>query len=345
MQPRVYGPYEHRGRWRVHIVVSDRGTRQTRYKSYATWEQANAYINGARDEAQGHTVKDAVNALLAEMKANEDRDGSIATAEFRLHHFFQLPANDARPVRWLQHRGAELYRAAMVARSTDTHHAELALAKRVGDIAVKQRWLRSNPFAGIEPIGRKVHGSAKPRLRVDESRTLRTWCLEHGSEPRAIVTLAYLLLGARASELVKRDVRDLDDNGRLLWIDRTKTLAGRRRLQLPDELSELLLAMVKGRKPDAPLFAKEDGSRATRHWANYHVKAVCKAAGVPVLAPQALRRTQSDLATDAGIAAIEVARHLGHSSTTVTDRSYRDRQVTQDASGERAFKVIAGGKR
>ncbi|MFN2530924.1 MAG: amidohydrolase family protein, partial [Pyrinomonadaceae bacterium] len=37
---------------------------------------------------------------------------------------------------------------------------------------------------------------------------------------------AYLLLGPRASELVRRNVRDVDDGGRLLWIGATKTAAG-----------------------------------------------------------------------------------------------------------------------
>lgn len=345
MQPRIYGPYEHRDRWRVHIVVSDRGTRKTRYRSFDTWEQANAYINGARDEAQGHTVGEAVTALLEKMREDGLGAGTIATNTFRLHHFFQLPANTARPVRWLQHRGAELYRAAMSERSADTHHAELALAKQLGDLAVTKRWLRVNPFEKVDPVGRKRHGRHKTRLRVDESRKLWDWCIEHSSEQGAVITLAYLILGARASELVKRNVRDLDDDGRLLWIEETKTDAGTRRLSVPDPLRGMLLALVRGRGPSAPIFVNLEGERASRYVARHTVKAVCKAAGVPVLPPQALRRTHADLATDAGVAGEAVARHLGHVSTTVTDRSYRDRQVTADARQDRAFQVIAGGKR
>jgi integrase len=229
-------------------------------------------------------------------------------------------------------------------RKPDTHHAELGLAWQVGALCVKRRWLRENPFENVERVGRKTHGSTKPRLTIDESRTLREHCLDRADDQHALITLAYLLLGSRASELVRRSVRDLDDDGRLLWINRAKTVTGVRRLKLPDELRLPLLAFVKGRAPSDAIFVREDGERATRHWAYHHVKRICGEAKVPTLSPQALRRTQSDIATDAGVSAIEVARHLGQTSPRVTDRSYRDRTVTADAKAEQAFKVFSGGR-
>jgi integrase len=288
-------------------------------------------------------VRQAADALLAQMRKDGLAESTIETAEFRLWHIFQIPRHGERPLRWIARRGQELYDAAQVSRKADTHQAELALAKQVGDLCVKHRWLRANPFAQVEAVGRKTHGASKPRLRVDESRKLRAYCLGRPDDQHCVLTLAYLLLGSRASELVKRDVRDLDDNGRLLWINRTKTAAGTRRLSIPDELRVLLLDLAKGRASDAPLFTKEDGSRMTRHWAYRHVKRICREAKVPELSPQALRRTQSDLATDAGVSAIEIARHLGQESPVVTDRSYRDRNVVADAKADRALRVIAGG--
>jgi integrase len=140
--------------------------------------------------------------------------------------------------------------------------------------------------------------------------------------------------------LVKRDVRDLDDGGRLLWIYRTKTVAAVRRLNIPDELRVLLLRLAEGEAPDAPLFTRDDGSRATRHWAYHHVKRICREAKVLEQAP---RRTQSDLAKDAGVVAVEIARHLGQTSTCVTDRSYRHRNVVADAQVDRTLCVLSGG--
>lgn len=344
-EPRIYGPYQHGELFRLHVVTGSGRGRKTTYRSYPTRELAEAALAGAQSQAQGTTVKQAVDALVAKMRAEGLAETTIETNEYRLAHFFGQPANDAKPLRWLSNRGEELYAAAQLERSADTHQAELGLAKQLGELCVKRKWLRANPFASVEPVGRKRHGSTKPRLRVDESRKLRDHCHALGVNGPAVVTLAYLLLGSRASELVKRDVRDLDDGGALLWIDRTKTTAGVRRLIIPDELRAPLLALVKGRAADAPIFVKDDGKRATRSWAYYHVKRLCKAAKVPELSPQALRRTHSDLATDAGVAGPAVAAHLGQTSTVVTDRSYRDRDVVANAKSQRAFRVIAGGQR
>lgn len=344
-EPRIYGPYKHGDVWRLHVITRSGGRRTTTYRSYPTRDLAEAALSGARSAASGATVRKAIDALLAEQRKHGLADSTIETNEYRLWHFFVIARNGERPLAWLRNRGEELYTAAQVDREADTHQAELALAKQVGELAVKRKWLRANPFAEVEPVGRKRHGSTKPRLRVDESRKLRDYCHSLGVEQHAILTLAYLLLGSRASELVKRDVRDIDDDGNILRIDRTKTIAGTRTSKLPAELRDLLLELVKGRRGDAPIFIGPDGNKATRHWAYRTVKRICKEAGVPPLSPQALRRTQSDLATDAGVAAIEVARHLGQTSPVVTDRSYRDPNVVRDARTERALRVIAGGKR
>lgn len=290
-------------------------------------------------------MKLAVDALLDRMRNEGLGAGTVETAEYRLWHFFGLPVNANRPVRWLSNRGEDLYAAAQVKRSADTHQAELALAKQLGDLCVKRRWLRANPFASVDPAGRKRHGSSKPRFRVDESRKLREYCLARSSDPRAVVTLAYLLLGSRASEIVRRDVRDLDDGGALLWIERAKTPTGNRRLIVPDELRAPLLRLAKGKKPTEPIFTKEDGARATRHWAYHHVRQIMKEAGVPVLSPQAIRRTVTDLGTEAGALGPVIAAHLGQTSEAVTDRSYRDPNIVAEAARGRSFRIIAGGRR
>jgi integrase len=346
MQERkYYGPYKHRGLWRVHIVTGSGSARATRYRSFESRDEADAYTATGRTATQGTTVRQAVEALLETMRKNENAESTITTNEFRLWHFFQLARHGDRPVRWLRNRGEELYDAAQKDRDADTHQPELALAKRLGALCVKKRWLTSNPFEHVEPVGKKTHGSDLPRHSTDEARKLREFCLAEPGDQHRLVTLAYLLLGARASELVKRSVRDLDDGGSLLRIGKTKTRTGTRKLTLPDELRLPLLELVRGRAPDAPIFTKEDGKRATRHWAYHHVRRICGEAKVTVLSAQGLRRTQSDMATEAGESAIAVARHLGHKSTRVTDRSYRDPNVVAAAKQDAAFRVLAGGKR
>ena len=59
-----------------------------------------------------------------------------------------------------------------------------------------------------------------------------------------------LVMGMRASEIVSRIVRDLDDDGQLLWIPGTKTEAGKRTLPVPAFLQPYLRDIVRGEEAD-----------------------------------------------------------------------------------------------
>lgn len=232
-------------------------------------------------------------------------------------------------------------------RAPDTHQGALSVGKAWAAFCVKQRWLKANRFAEVEPVGAKTMGADKARLTVDETRKLQAYCHAHVEDLGAVATLTLLLLGMRSSELVNRNVRDLDDEGRLLWIGKTKTKAGRRRLRVPPELVPLLLAVAGGRPGDAPLFMGDQGRRWTLNTALRQVKRVCVAAGVLELPPQGLRRTQATLAEEAGETGLAVARHLGHATgaaPAVTHRSYVGRDTARNAEVERSLVVIRGGR-
>lgn len=62
--------------------------------------------------------------------------------------------------------------------------------------------------------------------------------------------LTAFLLGLRASEVTDRVVRDLDDEGRLLWIEFGKTRRSRRTLEVPALLRPHLPRLAKGRAAD-----------------------------------------------------------------------------------------------
>ena len=357
---RVHGPYRHGARWRVILVGAD-GNRRRR--SFETRAAAQTYADAARGEAQGgRTVSDAIAAFLEAKRARGLEPSSIESYVDRL----ELLLGDVshRSLRWVSARGEQLYAAAQVypaehrlagqPRAADTHRNALAVGRMWGRWCTKQRWLRADPFEDVEPVGRKVYGADKPRLSFDESRQLQLYCHAHaGGDPGAVLTLAYLLLGPRASELVRRVCRDVDDGGRLLWIGKTKTRAGRRRLAVPEELVPLLVALVGGRPGDAPLFAHPQrrrprgrsagGTAWSRSVAYGHVRRVCRAAGVSDVAPQALRRTQATLATDAGETGLAVARQLGHATgavPAVTGRAYVGRDAASDAQARRAWELL-----
>lgn len=346
--PKIYGPYEHGEQFRVHIVTGRGSSRKTTYQTYETRALADAFIAGARDEAQGVTVRAAVDLFIEKQRTRGNADTTIENYEHRLWMILGLPENAERPIRWVAPRAGELYAATVGRRAADTHLNALSVAKRWGAFCVKQKLLKANPFADVEGQGRRRKGSGKDRLRVDESRVLQAAChSERGVD--GTLTLSYLLLGPRASEMSDRVVRDLDDGGRLLWIDRTKTDAGSRRFIVPDELRPLLLELAGDRSPHERLFLNLAGDPMSRRVAYQRVMAFTKRILGREIGPQGLRRTQSTLATDAGATGPMVSAHLGHVTeqrmAEITERSYVDPNAVRDAKVERSFKVLAGGKR
>src|SRR5947207_11497943 len=104
-----------------------------------------------------------------------------------------------------------------------------------------------------------------------------------------------LLLGMRASEIVSRVVRDLDDEGRLLWIPDSKTDAGRRTLRVPDVLRPYLQQLIVNQKPDALIFGQH-----WRDWPRESVQRICKLGEVPTVNAHSMRGLHSTPAMDAG---------------------------------------------
>lgn len=341
---RIYGPYRHGEQWRIHEVESSGGKRQTTYHRFATADEAEAWINAACGQAHGDTVKSAVDGFLAAKRLRGLADVTIDNYKYRLNRLLGLEKNGQRPIRWVRDRGERLY-AASVFGAGDTHINGLNVGRMWGAWCVKQRLLRANPFAAVETVGRKRHGSTKGRLSVNESRELEAYCCKHGDEQDCALTYGYLMLGKRASELAGALVRDLDDNGWLLWIRKAKSAASVGSISVPGVLREMLLGLAERRAGDASLFTGFEGQPMSRFMARDRVRAVTKAAIGRAVPPQELRRTFTDNAGRQGIALRSIAEMTGHTSPSVTRRSYIGRDVVDAAAVERNFKVIAGGKR
>ncbi len=90
--------------------------------------------------------------------------------------------------------------------------------------------------------------------------------------------------------------RDLDDDGKLLWIPDSKTEAGRRTLQVPELLRPLLKGLAEGKSPEAKLFGHH-----WRDWVRKWVKRICEAAGVPKVTAHGMRGLHSTLAVENGV--------------------------------------------
>lgn len=108
----------------------------------------------------------------------------------------------------------------------------------------------------------------------------------------ATAVMTALMLGLRASAVVKRTVEDLDDDGWLLWVRDNKTEAGDLEIEVPEVLRKRLLRLAEGKQPGDRLFGN-----VSRHWLHYHAVRLCEEAGVPRVTPHGVE---------------DVARALGH---------------------------------
>jgi integrase len=239
--------------------------------------------------------------------------------------------------------------------STTTQRGILTAAKTFAAWCVERRWLRSSPLAAVKPRGKLKHG--KPQLRNDEARRWYETAMRLApTTPGAVAALCALLLGMRASEVTSRVVRDLDDDGKLLWIPESKTEAGRRTLELPRELRPLLRSLAeapvgpRGRKrprgADDLLFgADKRGRPHTRGWVLWWVKRISRDAGVPTVSAHSMRGLNATLALRAGATAALVAQALGHASEGVTLQSYAAPGSAADAAARKGLEILQGGKR
>jgi integrase len=221
----------------------------------------------------------------------------------------------------------------------DTHRNILAEAKTFLSWSIGKGYLRSNPLEGVRGTGKRRHG--KPQLRIDEARKWQAKALQFAEdgEDGAVAALVTLVMGLRAGEVVSI-VRDLDDEGRLLWIPDSKTEAGKRTLQVPEFLGAYLLEIAKGKRSEDLLFGHHD-----RDWPRKWVVRICTAAGVPRVTAHGMRGLHGTLAVETGLSAHAVAAALGHESVTTTLQSYAKSGAGSSARQQKVLTVLAGGGR
>jgi integrase len=205
---------------------------------------------------------------------------------------------------------------------------------------VTKRWARANALAEVKGVGKRRRG--KPQLTVDEARRWLAVGMEMAAKEDGVVAaLMALLMGMRASEIADRIVRNLDDDGRLLWITDAKTQAGIRRLQVPLQLQPLLKRVAANKQPGDRLF----GPKASRYTVLRYVHRICKTAGVPIVPPHGLRGTHASLAMTAGATGDLVAAALGHESFTTTARHYARPEAISDAQQSGALRELEKSSR
>lgn len=323
-------------------------------QSFASREAALAFIADKRAKTETRTVSEAIDAYRTALAAKGQRGTTLDTVVHRLNGLLRVRDRDL-PLRSITAATARtLWSIRCREVGGDTQRGELATARAFFAWCGKQGWCGADPFAACEPTLPRSAG--KPQLRIDEARKLYAVALaEYDAKAatrldrrgRPIAPLAYtsglatamlLTMGMRVDGLAGRVVRDVDDGGRVLWIDRSKTTSGEGAYAVPEDLVERLAAFVEGRAADDALFPKD------RHWLAYHVRRLCGAAGVPVVSPHGLRGTFTSLSGERrGID--EVARALGHADAGVTRKHYLAPGVERAAKQKTALRVLQGGQK
>jgi len=201
--------------------------------------------------------------------------------------------------------------------------------------------------AAIGPVPTEAGGSfikSESQLRIEEARrfTQTAWDLfEKTEHPLAIGALVALMMGLRRQEVLLRQVRDLDDGGRFLWIDGGKTANAKRHLEVPELLRPCLLRLAAGQSPGSLLFGYErtgmPRARATM-WAM--VRKLCALARVPPVCTHSLRGLYATLAVQSGSASDGVASSLGHGSFEITQRHYAQASSVASASTARVLSIL-----
>jgi integrase len=142
-----------------------------------------------------------------------------------------------------------------------------------------------------------------------------------------------------------RVARDIDDDGRVLWVPFGKTHNARRRLRIPEQLRPLVLRLVATKRADEPLFYPATHQRVWTHYYNAQVRALCRQAGVPEVVPHSLRGLHATLALEGGATADAVAKALGHSSFAMTEQHYASPSSVSNARSSRVAQTLGGGEK
>ena len=237
---RVLGPYPHAGKWRL-IVVGPGGEKSRReYESKKEAERVKAGVERELQVAEERTIADAKKEYaMYLLEEKQNKPGSVEDTGYRLGMFFSEVGEDGKVIRSLDDealssitpkKGAELY-TGLRRRKTqsgkplavDSHRNILAEAKSFLKWCLGRKWIVRNPLEEVEGVGKRHHG--KEQLRIDEARKWQAKAIEFADrgEEGAVAAMMCLLIGMRCSEVVSRVVRDLDDDGRLLWIPDQKT--------------------------------------------------------------------------------------------------------------------------
>lgn len=137
--------------------------------------------------------------------------------------------------------------------------------------------------------------------------------------------------GMRFSEALALTPKDFDFSHQTLSINKTWDYKGKggfqptknkssvRKIQIDWQTVIQFSELVKGMPKDQPIFVKTNVYNST---VNDILRRYCEKCNIPVISVHGLRHTHASLLLFAGVSIASVARRLGHSSMTTTQKTY-----------------------
>ena len=348
LPPRILGPYPDRDKWR--LIVVENGQKENQI--YATKEEALRVQRRLVKTLlpQTRTIESAVNDWMADRKqAGNCKDLTAESQAMRVRFMLRdhLPGEITRinakkaELIYEKHRTRPSKKGPPLAAAT--HIFDLKCTKNFFLWCVSRRYIVSSPFAEIRPIGKKRTG--KPQLRIEEAKRFTDAGLhyfETTKNPLGVAALVAITMGPRASEVLNRSVRDLDNGGKILVIDSGKNERAKRRLDVPLFLQPILAQLAQGREPLAKLFGLNENGVPWRRQSLYRVvHEICKKAKVPLVCTHSLRGFWATTSVQIGTPSQAVAATLGHGSFAITERHYAAPGSSQNAGTHLVVETLA----
>lgn len=283
------------------------------------------------------TIKEVLEAYEKEL------NGTVSTRYFEhtiKPRLAELKAHfgDSLPVRRLDIEAIKDFRRAMQAKekpdSVPTINKKVAMLKAAINLAVKKRWLATNPIAGAEALSDK-RGPQWAFLSLDDAErlleALRGGCMQavqrsgkqgnhykakRGKNLKLWRLVSFLLnSGARVGEALAVTWRDVDlERGQIRLLTTKKAKDGHkaepRFIPINKALREMLASMTKS---SGPLFHYPNNL-------NRDFEAACTAAGIDPVRVHDLRHTYASHLAMGGIPLNTIRELLGHSNITMTLR-------------------------
>ena len=210
----------------------------------------------------------------------------------------------------------------------DFHHQlKGAIMDAVDDGLIAKDPTRKAIIKGKTPVPKKIK-----YLNQFELHTLLSGLNLNGELNWDWLILLIAKTGMRFSEAIALTPKDFDFAHQTLSISKTwdykgdggfmptKNRSSVRKIQIDWQIVVQFSALVKGLSPDAPIFLIKN--KIYNSTINDILARRCKRAKVPVISVHGLRHTHASLLLFAGVSIASVARRLGHSSMTTTQKTY-----------------------